>query len=275
MAPSLSRQLSQPRVAEMVADELRARIVNGDLADGSLLPRQEDLVDEFRISLPSLREAMRILETEGLLSVRRGNVGGAVVHRPTSEAAAFMLGLVLQSHRVVVGDLAAALRIVEPACARLCAEQRARRRIAGELRAVTARARAREDEGVEFTGHAREFHDSLARLCGNETLREVVGTLEALWSDYEARWAEATTRSGNYPAVERRDEVVAAHGAITTAIAAGDGEAAEKASRRHLEQTQQFLLATEANEPVATARVRGRYGSLRMWSRSPSGVARG
>jgi DNA-binding transcriptional MocR family regulator len=98
------RRMSQPRVAEMVADVLRVRIVDGELADGDLLPRQEDLVEEFGVSLPSLREAMRILETEGLISVRRGNIGGAVVHRPTPQAAAYMLGLVLQSHRVVLGD---------------------------------------------------------------------------------------------------------------------------------------------------------------------------
>lgn len=263
--PSSRRQLSQPRVAEMVADELRSRIVNGVLADGSILPRQEDLIEEFQVSLPSLREAMRILETEGLLSVRRGNVGGAVVHRPTPQAAAFMLGLVLQSHQVVLADLAAALRIVEPACARLCAEQRGRRRIASQLRSLTAQARAHESQGVEFTPRAREFHDALARLCGNETLRHVVGTLEALWSDYERRWAEVATRSGNYPTVERREEVVAAHTAITNAIGAGNADAAEKVTRRHLEQTQQFVLETESNEPIAITRLRGGLGSLRLW----------
>lgn len=262
------RQLSQPRVAEMVADELRARIVNGDLADGSLLPRQEDLAEEFHISMPSLREAMRILETEGLLSVRRGNVGGALVHRPSPQAAAFMLGLVLQSHHVVLGDLAAALRIVEPACARLCAEQRSRRRIANELQALTAEARAHEEQGTEFTPRAREFHDALARLCGNETLRQVVGTLETLWSDYESRWAESTTRTGSYPAVELREEVIAAHTAISNAIAIGEAETAEKAARRHLEQTQQFVLQTEAKQPVAIARLHGGFGSLRSWSRT-------
>jgi GntR family transcriptional regulator, transcriptional repressor for pyruvate dehydrogenase complex len=263
-APVVHRQLSQPRVAEVVADELRARIVNGDLPDGSLLPRQEDLVEEFRISLPSLREAMRILETEGLISVRRGNVGGAIVHRPQPQAAAFMLGLVLQSNHVVLSDLAAALRIVEPACARLCAEQRERWRIAEQLRAHTTEARAHEERGVEFTPRAREFHDELARSCGNETLRQVVGTLETLWSDYESRWAEATSVTGAYPNLERREEVIAAHNAIADAIAVGDVEAAEKATRRHLEQTQQYLLDSASDERIAITRLRGGMGSLRL-----------
>ena len=258
MDTNARRRLSQPRVAEMVAEVLRVRIVNGDLADGDLLPRQEDLVEEFGVSLPSLREAMRILETEGLISVRRGNIGGAVVHRPTPQAAAYMLGLVLQSHRVVLGDLAAALRIVEPSCASLCAQQSSRRRIAARLRALTTQAKGHVHDGSEFTRSAREFHDELARSCGNETMRQLVGTLEALWSDYEGRWADSTSRQGSYPNVELRQLVVIAHTAITDAIRDGDAGAADKATRHHLEESQRFLLREAGEQPLAITELRGR-----------------
>ena len=82
IGPDARRRLSAPRIAEIVADELRRQIIDGELADGDLLPRQEVLVEQFNVSLVSLREALRILETEGLVSVRRGNRGGAVVHAP-------------------------------------------------------------------------------------------------------------------------------------------------------------------------------------------------
>src|SRR6185437_7426536 len=116
-------RLAAPRIAEIVAAELRGRIIDGDLADGDLLPRQELLVDQYRVSLVSLREAMRILETEGLISVRRGNKGGAVVHAPTKDSAAYMVGLVLQSEFVQLPDLATALRELEPGCAALAANR--------------------------------------------------------------------------------------------------------------------------------------------------------
>ena len=96
------RRLTSPRIAETVADELRRQIVDGELADGDLLPPQAVLVERFNVSLVSLREALRILETEGLVSVRRGNQGGAVVHAPTKSSAAYMLGLVLQSEHVLL-----------------------------------------------------------------------------------------------------------------------------------------------------------------------------
>jgi DNA-binding FadR family transcriptional regulator len=55
----------------MIADSVRRRILAGELNDGDVLPKVDDLLLEFPVSKPSIREAMRILETEGLLSVRR------------------------------------------------------------------------------------------------------------------------------------------------------------------------------------------------------------
>src|ERR1700738_5280910 len=121
IGPEARRRLSARRTAEIVADELRRQIIDGELSDGDLLPRQEVLVEQFNVSLVSLREALRILETEGLVSVRRGNRGGAVVHAPAKSSAAYMLGLVLQSDSVPVTDLQTALKELEPSCAALAA----------------------------------------------------------------------------------------------------------------------------------------------------------
>src|SRR6201997_2381011 len=123
IGPDARRRLSAPRIAEIVADELRRQIIDGELADGDLLPRQEVLVEQFNVSLVSLREALRILETEGLVSVRRGNRGGAVVHAPAKASAAYMLGLLLQSDYVPLADLGTALQELEPMCAALAARR--------------------------------------------------------------------------------------------------------------------------------------------------------
>jgi len=81
--------MRQPRLAEMVASALRDEILSGSLTEGDTLPRQEDLLADFQVSPPAVREALRILETEGLVSVRRGNVGGAVVHVPSARGVAW------------------------------------------------------------------------------------------------------------------------------------------------------------------------------------------
>src|SRR6201982_2052619 len=123
IGPEARRRLSARRTAEIVADELRRQIIDGELSDADLLPRQEVLVEQFNVSLVSLREALRILETEGLVSVRRGNRGGAVVHAPAKTSAAYLLGLLLQSDYVPLADLGTALQELEPACAALAARR--------------------------------------------------------------------------------------------------------------------------------------------------------
>ena len=113
IGPEARRRLSARRTAEIVADELRRQIIDGELSDGDLLPRQEVLVDQFNVSLVSLREALRILENEGLVSVRRGNRGGAVVHAPAKASAAYMIGLLLQSDTVPLADLGEAGAVLD------------------------------------------------------------------------------------------------------------------------------------------------------------------
>src|SRR3954454_21494458 len=76
------QQLRQVRLADIVAATLRSRILSGELPDGSLVPKQEDLGEEYLVSPAAIREALRILETEGLVSVMRGSIGGSVVHTP-------------------------------------------------------------------------------------------------------------------------------------------------------------------------------------------------
>ena len=90
-------KLKWQRVAVSVANHLRDRILTGDLDDGDILPKEDVLRTLFPVSKPSLREAMRILETEGLVTIRRGNMGGAVVHRPSASNVAYSLALVLRS----------------------------------------------------------------------------------------------------------------------------------------------------------------------------------
>ena len=82
MARGKQGHLVQREKPQQIADELRGLIVSGELADGESLGREPDLVERFGVSRPSLREALRILETEGLIRVVRGLHGGVVVQAP-------------------------------------------------------------------------------------------------------------------------------------------------------------------------------------------------
>jgi GntR family transcriptional repressor for pyruvate dehydrogenase complex len=236
-----TERMRTPRLAEMVSAQLRERIVDGELADGELLPPLDRLVEEFGVSPPSIREALRILENERLITVRRGNVGGAVVHRPKANAAAYMLGLVLQSEHVPMSDLALALVQLEPLCARLDAERKDRKRtVVPRLRNACKQAEDNLDEAVLVEHWSRQFHNDLIEHCGNETLVLVVGTLERLWASQQEAWTYRVTHLDESPDLELRKQGLAAHWEILDAIEAGDGELAERRAREHMEHPDIF-----------------------------------
>jgi DNA-binding FadR family transcriptional regulator len=234
-------RVPQRRIAETVAAELRARILDGD--ENYRLPTQDQLVADFGVSYPSVREALRILETEGLVTVRRGNVGGAEVHRPDESSAAYHLGLALQGARVTLGDLAAGLRTLEPMCAAECARRADRTEVVVPvLEANIKESEALLGEGLPFTHKAREFHDLIVSFTPNATVRYVVSSLVALWSAQEEAWAEVLTKRGEYPNETESNEALRTHRRITADIVAGRAEAAERLYRTHLFATQTLVL---------------------------------
>ncbi|MDR5699097.1 FadR/GntR family transcriptional regulator [Agromyces aerolatus] len=250
--------IQQVRVAETVAAELRRRILRGDFPDGAL-PKQDQLREEYGISHPSLREALRILETEGLVVVRRGNVGGAIVQQPGEARFGYTLGLALQSSGVHLHELATAVATLEPVCARLCAENPKRgKQVVPRLRAILDTARGEEGsaEGVPFTRAARSFHGAVVDLCGNEPTKMIVGGLVALWDAQEEAWAQDLTAQGAYPDHDRRVATLNAHNKLLDLIEAGDGLGAEDFSRRHIRSTQKVILSRIEDRVIQASSVR-------------------
>jgi len=240
--------LRPQRVAQMVADHLRDRILRGDLNDGDLLPKEEELREQYPVAKPSLREAMLILQTEGLVTVRRGNVGGAVVHRPHAANAAYTLGLVLAGQGVDVADVARALREVEPSCAGLCAARRDRKRaVVPTLRKLHKQALREVDDLVVVTGLSRQFHETMVQLCGNSTLIVVVGALEALWSSHETGWAHRTA-DPNAVSIDSRIEALTIHERMIDLIDAGDEGAVRELAAAHLADVQRYPSAGEGQQ---------------------------
>jgi DNA-binding FadR family transcriptional regulator len=229
-------------VAELVADRLRERIVVGEIEDGAILPKQEQLLAEFGVSKPSLREALRILEAEGLVQVRRGKYGGAVVRRPQAGSAALVMETVLRSLDTGADDVVEALRRIEPVCAGLCAARPDRAgQVLPRLRAVHDEAWEAVDDLRAYTRLARRFHEELVAACGNQTMILVVGSLERLCSEDSALWIDARIdEAGAQGVIDAqiadagyRRAGLADHDLLLELIETGDQEGAEQVARRH------------------------------------------
>jgi GntR family transcriptional repressor for pyruvate dehydrogenase complex len=238
-----SRPLHNPTVAEAVAAQLRSRILDGDLTDRSELPTEAVLLEQFPVSRPSLREAFRILETEGLLTVRRGKRGGTIITHPTPGTAAYHVGLLLHSRHTTLQDLATARNLLEP----LCADQAARRRdhaaVGRRLAGLSALGEDQVEDGVAFTTLAVDFHQELVLAAGNTTLQVLAGTLESIWDTQELTWARSAVSEGDYPSVDLRREVLKAHRRIAQAIQDGDADEATRLTSGHLKATSRFVAA--------------------------------
>lgn len=165
-----------PKTAEIIAGSIRRSIVMGDLSAGDSLPSEADLMIQFGVSRPTLREAYRILEAESLISVRRGSRGGARVTVPELATATRYVGLLLQMRGTTVGEVFEARGVAEVAAARILASRRTATDIA-ELNAVVV-GLLDSLEGVEkdvsvlagWSTRSLEFHRLLVEKTGNRAL---------------------------------------------------------------------------------------------------------
>jgi DNA-binding FadR family transcriptional regulator len=238
-----------PRAGEVVAATLRRMILNGELKDGDRLPRQEDLLRMFSVSHPSLREGLRMLEAEGLISIQRGKVGGASVRVPKASGIAYTFGMVLQAEQVSLRDLADALDSLEPLCFGLAAASPTRGDVLVPLltQSCDKLADLVSDE-VGFTVEAREFHQIVVENCDNNTIRLAVGALTRLWSYHETDAIDTRHNSGQPLPTSKRRQVLKTHRLLTERIAEGAVDKCQQLATLHVRTTQHYVLTSNDNE---------------------------
>ena len=161
--------IQAPKMAEVVAARFRRQIVRGEIKAGDFLPSESVLVAQMKISRPVLREALRILEAEALLRIRRGAKGGAEVRLPQVDVVARYFGLLLQTRGVTVGDVFRARIAFEPLAARLLATRALKANIE-LLERLLEEESERLDNPRMFARAVVRFDEELVRLCGNEIL---------------------------------------------------------------------------------------------------------
>src|ERR1700683_5556342 len=113
-----------PKASDVLADDLRERILSGEFPEGTSLPTERDMVVQTRMSRTTVREALRILEVQGLVRIRTGRSGGAFVQRPGGDSGADSVSLLIRGRQIRLAALFEAREGIEPACARLAAKYR-------------------------------------------------------------------------------------------------------------------------------------------------------
>jgi GntR family transcriptional regulator, transcriptional repressor for pyruvate dehydrogenase complex len=240
----VGRNIRAAKTGEMIAAYLRSRIVRGELAEGDSLPSEVELMHQFDVSRPTLREAFRILETESLIVIKRGS-RGARITAPRVEVAARYVGLLMQTSGTTLADVYEARSLIEPAAVTLLAQRRTPRDLADlracidELEALVSSGRPLADV-AGWTRRAQRFHDLIMERAGNRTLaiqsmvlREVV----------ESHLLLATRKSADVVATASRfARLIRSYRKLLTLVQAGDDVGAQKHWQAHMEAVGRSLL---------------------------------
>jgi DNA-binding FadR family transcriptional regulator len=236
-------------VPQRVADELRSLIVSGELSEGESLGREPDLVERFGVSRPSLREALRILEAEGLITVERGVRGGVVAHEPDKRMTARTAALLLRSRNVSLADVFEARSLLEPVVARKIAgmPSRGRKAITAELGALIDAQEEAIADPEAFAVANTGFHERLVALGGNQTLSILVEMLNEIVTRAVAAVSKAGSVEGS---LATRQRSVRSQRRLVRLIEEGVPTAAEEHWRAHMAVVAKVVLGREASTVV-------------------------
>lgn len=229
------------KAGELVAERLRTRIISGELSVGDRLPPEEELTAHFGVARTTLREALRILETQGLIEIRRGRGGGGVVTRPKPDQLAWSLALLLQFDGVTTSDLDHARQLIEPALARQLAAHHSDDDVAALGAAIDAADQAADaSDAAAFAAAAARVHETIVERSGNVTLATLSNLLHLLVQHYYEQGAQRSDQ-----ALMRR--AVRSYRKLLALVIDGDAEGAETHWRKQMSNT---LAHRNPSEPL-------------------------
>jgi DNA-binding FadR family transcriptional regulator len=224
------RTRRSPKASEVIARDLANYIVDNNLPEGAKLPVEKDMLETLGVGRTTLREALRLLETRGVLVIRAGPKGGPVVRHPVPEQLADALTLIMQFEGASLSDIFEARNALEPMLSELAAARISEEELAA-LDASIESMRAAPDDHEGFLDENQKFHSIIARAAGSIVLRVFLETLKSL-SDGSTVGVEYTRR--------RRKAVADIPESIVDSLRARDGVAARERMHEHLQEAAEY-----------------------------------
>ncbi len=236
----LFRAAKQNRIFQDVVDQIQEAIIQGRLKVGDRLPAERELKDMLQTSRSTLREALRVLEQKGLIEIKLGTGGGAVVKAVSSDLVAESLDLLIRSRQVSLHHIAEFRERVEGDVVRLAIS---RMTVADreELGRLLDRARRCVDRGIEavpeFITADKHIHQYIAKITGNPIYITLFKTIHrGMWRYFdEFLFKDIGEVQENLQDLE---DVVAA-------MRNGDADRAAAISRAHVQRFSEYMERRE------------------------------
>jgi GntR family transcriptional regulator, transcriptional repressor for pyruvate dehydrogenase complex len=216
------------RGPETLAGVLREGILSGDIIPGAALAPERELVEQTGLSRATVREALRILETEGLVASRPGRNGGARVRPVSDEGVARAVQVFIRGLRIDEPVLRETREVIEGAAVRLAAERRTAADLAA-IKDISRRLEAATDDIHRLAEENARWHVAVAEASRNPLLTAFMKSIATAISHPNGIDDPALALSP-----EGRVALVKAHRRVTEAIVARDPDTAERRMLRHL-----------------------------------------
>lgn len=217
-----------PKMAQVIAAELRAKILQGEFQPGDSLLSEATLMEEYDVSRPTLREALRLLEAQNLISVRRGSHRGPVVSLPDASVTARAVAIQLQLRGATLADVYQFRMIYEPTAARMAAENATPEGVKA-LRTIVDEEAQCKGNYKAFAEVSWRFHSVLIGLSKNATMAVVTESLQHISEQHAAKGMSVALDRD-----EQQARSVKAHRKLVDLIEKGAGAEAERFWSRHM-----------------------------------------
>lgn len=243
---SMPRRNTQ-KVSHLLAADLRRQILTGQLSADQQLPPEAELTARLRVSRETLREALRILESQQLIEIRRGRGGGAVVRMPGLEAVSRYVALLLQLRDTTLAHLEEVRSVIEPPAA----EQAAVRPGTDHLDVLVGlhdAERAAEDDPLAFVTAVTAFDQAVTEFSGNQTLAVIAGVFRDIYAG-QVYSSIGSNDAGSADRIARR--VIVSHSAFLDAARRRDASLAQKTWSDYLFTTHRMLVSRNVSrQPI-------------------------
>ena len=216
------------RAQDVLAGQLRDRILKREIPEGASLPSERELVEQTGLTRSIVREALRMLSGEGLIQTKPGRTGGSIVMLPSYESVASAILRFVQGRSISHETLHETREFLEPFLARLAAQRRSDDQVK-ELQALHEQLVASADSFQEFTLMNLRWHNAVAKASGNELLATLLYSI--------SHDVQLASMAQEYDTPEIRKQVVEIHARVTNAIEARQPDIAERAMRKHMVAT--------------------------------------
>lgn len=232
------------KTSEVIARQIALELIDSGLPEGTMLANEQEMIDHFAVGRNTLREALRLLEAWGLVSIRTGRNGGPVVRHPQPRDLNTVLTMLLRFDGASIVDVFEARSALDPTMARLAADSVTEQQLA-VLEDTVEQMLADPDDGERFRIENLRFNQTLAAACGNAAIRLILGALKSV--------TDTVIVAGMPYGPDRRKKVARNHARIIDALKLRDGLAAEQAMVAHMNDAREYWLGQREDELRAQA----------------------